>query len=308
MERTLLGRFKPSARGAILLVIGISIFGFADNLTLLVSQNVSVGQFHFSRSVIAGIMVFGVAKLFGISVVPRYWKPIIIRTGFMVTSMLLYFGAMPMMPIAEAGAGLFTSPIFVLILSSIIFGEKVGWEQVLAVAVGSFGVLLVLQPGSNGLSVFQLMPIMAGACYAAGSIITYRFLQEESSFAILISFIMAIGLSGALITSGLTIFPVSSMLLKTAPFLFLGWQSVDELYWVRLFVIAACATAALSLMTRAYQLTRTSYAAVFEYSYLISVGFFSWIFWGIVPNFLSIIGIVLIVISGIIITLAQRKK
>ena len=136
----------------------------------------------------------------------------------------------------------------------------------------------------------------------------HRYLQEESSFAILMSFITAIGLSGALITSGLTIFPVSSILVEKAPFLFLGWRSVDELYWVSLFIIAAGATAALSLMTRAYQLTRTSYAAVFEYSYLISVGFFSWIFWGIVPNFLSIIGIVLIIISGTIITLAQRNE
>ena len=304
----MLGQFTPSARGAILLVTGVSIFGFSDNLTLLVSQDVSVGQFHFSRSVIAGFMVYGVARLFGMSVVPRYWKAISIRTGFMVTSMLLYFGAMPMMPIAEAGAGLFTSPIFVLILSTFIFGEKIGWRQVLAVAIGSCGVLLVLQPGSNGLSVFQLMPIMAGACYAAGSIITYRYLQEESSFAILMSFITAIGLSGALITSGLTIFPVNSILVEKAPFLFLGWRSVDELYWVSLFIIAAGATAALSLMTRAYQLTRTSYAAVFEYSYLISVGFFSWIFWGIVPNFLSVIGIVLIIVSGTIITLAQRNE
>ena len=87
----MLGRFTPSARGAILLVTGVSIFGFSDNLTLLVSQDVSVGQFHFSRSVIAGFMVYGVARLFRMSVVPRYWKAISIRTGFMVTSMLLYF-------------------------------------------------------------------------------------------------------------------------------------------------------------------------------------------------------------------------
>ena len=304
----MLSRLKTSARGAILLVTGISIFGFTDNLTLLVSKEVSVGQFHFSRSAIVGFMVFGVARLFRMSVVPRYWKPVIIRTCFMVTSMLLYFGAMPMMPIAEAGAGLFTSPIFVLVLSAFIFGEKIGWRQVLAVAIGSCGVLLVLQPGSNGFSVFQLMPIMAGACYAFGSIITYRYLHEESSFAILMSFITAIGLSGALITTVLTIFPVNSILIHQAPFLFTGWQSVDELYWLRLFIIAVGATAALSLMTRAYQLTQTSYIVVFEYAYLISVGFFSWLFWGVIPDFLSVIGIVLIIIAGIIIGLAQQKQ
>ena len=304
----MLKKFSPATQGAILLVSGISIFGFSDNLTLLVSDQVSVGQFHFSRSLIAMFMVFGLGKLFGLSVIPQYWKPILIRTFFMVTSMLLYFGVMPMMPIAEAGAGLFTSPIFVLIFSAIFFKEHIGRRRVIAVMIGSCGVLLVLQPGGDGFSFYQIMPIMAGACYALGSIITYRYLRDESSLAILMSFIISIGLCGALITTFLTIFPVGPGLIKQAPFLFQAWQSVDAMFWLWMVIIAAGASAALSLMTRAYQLTQTSYAAIYEYAYLISVGLFSWLFWGIVPNSLSVFGIVLIIFSGIVIVLAQQQK
>ena len=111
----------PATRGAILLVSGISVFGFSDNLTLLVSDQVGVGQFHFSRSLIAVVMVAILGRIFGMPVIPRYWKPVLARTVFIVTSMLLYFGVLPMMPIAEAGAGLFTSPIFVLIFSAVFF-------------------------------------------------------------------------------------------------------------------------------------------------------------------------------------------
>ena len=124
----LLGGFTPTTQGAILLVSGISIFGFSDNLTLLVSDQVSVGQFHFSRSMIAVFMVIGLGRVFGLSVIPRYWKPILIRTFFMVTSMLFYFGVMPMMPIAEAGAGLFTSPMFVLIFSAFFLKNRLAGE------------------------------------------------------------------------------------------------------------------------------------------------------------------------------------
>ena len=304
----MLKKFSPATQGAILLVSGISIFGFSDNLTLIVSDNVSVGQFHFSRSIIAMFMVFGLGKLFGLSVIPKYWKPILIRTFFMVTSMLLYFGVMPMMPIAEAGAGLFTSPIFVLVFSTIFFKERIGIKRVIAVMIGSGGVLLVLQPGGGGFSFYQIMPILAGACYALGSIITYRYLRDESSLAILMSFIISIGLCGALITTLFTLFPVEPALIKQAPFLFQGWQSVDALFWLWMIVIAAGASAALSLMTRAYQLTKTSYAAIYEYAYLISVGLFSWLFWGIVPNTLSIFGIVLIIFSGIVIVFAQQQN
>ena len=303
----LLEKFTPATRGAILLVCGISIFGFSDNLTLLVSDQVSVGQFHFSRSLIAMFMVFGLGKVFGLSVMPKYWKPILIRTFFMVTSMLLYFGVMPMMPIAEAGAGLFTSPIFVLIFSTIFFKEHIGWRKVFAVIIGSCGVLLVLQPGANGFTFFQLMPMMAGACYALGSIITYHYLREESSLAILMSFIVSIGLCGFVITTLLTYFPVAPDTVAQAPFLFQGWQSVDGSFWLWMFIIAALASTALSLMTRAYQLAQTSYAAIFEYAYLISVGLCSWLFWGIIPNYLSAIGILLIIFAGVMIVLAPQK-
>lgn len=300
-------QLSDASKGAIFLVSGISIFGFSDNLTLLVSDTVSVGQFHFSRSLIAIFMVIIAARLFGMPVLAKLWKPIAARTVFMVTSMLLYFGAMPMMPIAEAGAGLFTSPIFVLLFSAILFSERIGIRRILAVAMGSLGVWCVLQPGAEGFTIYQLMPILAGACYAIGSIITYRYLQDESAFAILLSFLLAIGVSGALITSVFTLFPASDDLIATAPFLFSGWQTVDTHYWLYLFIIALGATVALSLMTRAYQLAQTSYAAIFEYAYLLSVSYFSWQFWDITPNALGVVGIVFIIASGVIITLAQRK-
>ena len=108
---------QPLAKSGILLTLGISIFGFADNLTLLVSDKVSVGQFHFSRSICACVVVFVYAYLNGINIFPRNLKAVLIRTFFNVISMLLFFAVIPMMPIAEAGAGLFTSPVFVLVFS-----------------------------------------------------------------------------------------------------------------------------------------------------------------------------------------------
>jgi drug/metabolite transporter (DMT)-like permease len=297
----------PSKLGAVLLVLGISIFGFSDNLTLLVSDQVGVGQFHFSRSLFAVLMVALLGKIFGLSVMPRRWKPMLARTGFMVTSIMLYFSVMPMMPIAEAGAGLFTSPIFVLLFSMVFFKERIGWRRIMAVVIGTMGVILVLQPGRDGFAIYHMLPVIAGASYAMGSIITYRYLRDESSLAILMSFIVSIGICGAMGTSALTVFPVSSELLEQAPFLFRGWQAVDGLFWFWMAIIAAGACAALSLMTRAYQLTKTSYAAIYEYAYLISVGFFGWLFWGTVPDIISIFGIMLIIAAGVIIVLAQQN-
>ena len=298
---------QPATRGAVLLVCGISVFGFSDNLTLLVSDQVGVGQFHFSRSLYAMLMVAFLGRAFGVTVIPKYWKPVLARTVFMVTAILLYFAVMPMMPIAEAGAGLFTSPIFVLLFSAVLFKERIGWRRIIAVIMGTCGVLLVFKPGNEGFSIYHMLPVMAGACYAMGSIITFRHLRDESPLAILMSFIVSIGVCGAVVTTAFTILPVPSELLDQAPFLFKGWQIVDDLFWLWILLIAVGASVALSLMTKAYQLAETSYLAIYEYAYLISVGLFGWIFWGIIPGIMSIIGIILIVFSGALIVIAQQR-
>ena len=301
-----LSNISPESRSAILLVAGISIFGFSDNLTMLVSDDVGVGQFHFSRSLFAVSMVAILGKFLGLSVIPRLWKPVLVRTLFMVIAIFLYFSVMPMMAIAEAGAGLFTSPIFVLIFSAILFRERIGWRRILAVVMGSCGVLLILRPGSDGFSLYHLIPVLSGASYAFGSIITFRYLSDESPLAILMSFIVAIGLCGGAFATGLTVVPASQELIAQAPFLFRGWQMVDVWFWIWMAVIAMGACMALSMMTRAYQIAQTSYAAIYEYAYLISVGFFGWAFWGVVPDILSTAGIVLIIFAGVLIVLARH--
>ncbi len=297
---------SPENRGALLLVLGISIFGFSDNLTLLVSDQVGVGQFHFSRSLFAILLIATCSRFLGYSIMPVRWKPLIGRTVFMVIAILLYFSVMPMMPIAEAGAGLFTSPIFVLLFSSLFFGERIGWRRASAVLIGTTGVLLILQPAQDGFSPFHMLPVLSGASYALGSIITYRYLHDESPMAILMSFFVAIGLCGALVASSFTLFSAPSTLQTQAPFLFTGWRSVGTDFWLWMMVIAIGASLALSLMTRAYQIAKTSYAAIYEYAYLLSVGVFGWMFWGMAPDLFSFAGIVCIVIAGIVIVLAQQ--
>ena len=297
---------SPENRGALLLVMGISIFGFSDNLTLLVSDQVGVGQFHFSRSLFAIVLIATLSRFLCYSIMPKHWKPMIARTVSMMIAILVYFSVMPMMPIAEAGAGLFTSPIFVLLFSSLFFKEQIGWRRALAVAIGTVGVLLILKPGQAGFSLFRLLPVFSGVSYALGSIITYRYLGDESPMAILMSFFVAIGFCGGLVASSFALFPVPDAMHKQAPFLFTSWQAVETTFWLWMFAIAIGASLALSLMTRAYQIAKTSYAAIYEYAYLLSVGIFGWMFWSIVPDLVSIAGIICIAIAGIVIVLAQQ--
>jgi len=65
---------------------------------------------------------------------------------------------------------------------------------------------------------------------------------------------------------------------------------------------------AIYLIIKAYQISKPTYAAIYEYTYLISAGLFSWLFWGIFPNFYGLIGIISIIIAGIIIIMGNSEK
>ena len=120
------------------------------------------------------------------------------------------------------------------------------------------------------------------------------------------SFFVAIGFCGGLVASSFALFPVPDALRSQAPFLFSGWQSVGTGFWFWILVIAVGASLALSLMTRAYQIAKTSYAAIYEYACLLSAGIFGWMFWDITPDLVSAAGIIFIMIAGIVIVLAQQ--
>ena len=303
----LINKIPPELRGGALLILGLGSFGFTDNLILLISDEVSVGQFHFSRSLFASVLVLLLARVLKSPIRPRRLGFALLRTAFIAMSMMLYFSVLPMMPIAEAAAGLFTSPILVLVFSTILFRERIGWRRVLAVAVGSFGVLLVLKPGGDGFTPYHLLPLMAAACYAMGAITTYRYCRDESALGLTLLFLLAVGLGGVISTTTMTVFPVSPELVAEAPFLFRGWAMVDQRFWMIMVLIAISVVGGMWAVNRAYQLTLTSYAAVYEYTYLITAGITGWLFWGTAPDGYSMIGIIFIVAAGVMITLAQQR-
>ncbi len=294
---------SPQAKSGLLLSAGVCIFGFADNLMLFITDQVSVGQFHFNRSLIACILVFLLAFLKRESLLPLRWWPVLLRTFFNTLAMLLYFGVLPMMPIAEAGAGLFTSPMFVLIFSYLFLNVKISLVQIFAFALGLIGVILVFGTNFSQFSVYHSLPVLAGASYAIGVILTNRYCSQESPLALVFSFLVAIGVLGFAMTSWFTLFPADISNLADAPFLFNGWQSVNGFYWWIMIIVGLGGATAIYFMIIAYQIGDPTFSAIYEYVYLIAAGFFSWYIWGILPGSLSFFGIIAIVLAGLIISL-----
>ena len=112
----------PVARGASLIVAGMTAIGFVDNFVWVIAAEISVWQFHLLRSAIA-LPLLALAAAFGLRLRPNRPARVAARAALHGTAMLLYFAALGFLPIAQVGAGLFTAPLFVLLFAAILFGS-----------------------------------------------------------------------------------------------------------------------------------------------------------------------------------------
>ncbi len=297
---------KPQNQSAMLMVTGISILGISDNFVPYVSEQVGLGQFHFMRSLIALACILFFARITNLTLLPVSWWAVFLRTAFLSISMGLFFSVLSFLPVAVAGAGLFTSPIFVLLFSFLLFGLRPGRRRILAVLIGTTGVFLILRPDKLDFNLLQLMPVLAGAFYALASITTRRLCADESPLALVAAYFVFLCVAGLIWAASVSVIfggPFS----PEAEFIFrrLVWTSTEVWLWIALMAIMTVIAA--WMLFRAYQIAETSYAVIYEYSYLISGGFVGLILWKAELNLSSLGGMVMIILSGVIITLAKRQ-
>ena len=93
---------------------------------------------------------------------PINWKPVYLRAFMMTCCMFCFFSASPSLSVAQMAAGLYTYPLFVLILAIVILKEKVGIWRLTALIIGLIGTLIILEPWSYKFKYDQLLPVLAG--------------------------------------------------------------------------------------------------------------------------------------------------
>jgi drug/metabolite transporter (DMT)-like permease len=295
---------RPLAAAAAMLA-AMLIIGFIDNFVVVIAENHGLWQFQFLRTLMALPMVAAMTLLGMGGMRPLRWRAVAARSLFLSAAMMLYFGALAFLPIAEAVAGLFTSPVWVMIISVLFLGERVGPIRIGAAVAGFVGVILVLRPDAEALSPMVLVPVLAGFLYAIGAIATRRWCSGESALSLLAGNFLAMGAWSALGLLVLTLFP---QIAAPGPegFLARGWVAPDGPFWFWTFVQALGSVVGVWLIVRAYQLGEASFSASFEYSLLVFVAAWAWILRGETLDPFALVGIGVIVASGAVIALRGR--
>ncbi|MCX7892352.1 MAG: DMT family transporter [Burkholderiales bacterium] len=280
-----------SLRGIALLVAAVSTFAVMDTIAKWLAQTYPVPAVVWARYMSQVLVMVVLAG-------PRY-RAALVRTRrpglqltrgvVLVSSTMLFFSAISLMPIAEASAITFISPLILTGMSVVLLKERVSPAAWVAVAFGFVGVLVIIRPGSGIFSAAAALPIATAFFFAAYQLLTRKLAGVDSTIATL--FISA--LVGAVV------------MCFVVPFF---WRPLAS-PWHALLLLAMgfLATAGHFMLIRAFEKAPASTLAPFVYAQLGAVLLLGYLVFGNFPDGWSLVGMGLIVASGAYVVLRQRR-
>jgi drug/metabolite transporter (DMT)-like permease len=219
---------------------------------------------------------------------PRHMGLQIIRGGLLLSSTIFFFAAIARMPLAGSLTLVFIYPIIVTALSSILLGEKVGIRRWVAVSVGFLGALIIIRPGFNNIDSGTIYAISAGAIYALYVVATRKLS----------------GSAPPLVTLTFTALLRAVIMSAWVPF---EWVAPNSFGCSLMAATGACAALGHFLLIKAFDHAPASVLAPFGYSEIIMAAIIGFVVFGDFPDAIIWLGVGVITLSGIYISMRERK-
>ncbi|CAB3911775.1 DMT family transporter [Achromobacter anxifer] len=216
-------------------------------------------------------------------------KPLLVLRGLLLATVgTCFMTALIWMPLSEATAIYFTSPLIMVALSPWLLGERVRPAQWTAVAAGFGGMLLIVRPGSNLPWLGTLLMAVSAVSYAVFQVLT-RKLSGKVPGPVQYAYTAFI----CLIVTGLP-----------APFFLPDpWPDLaDTLFIVGL---GACSGLAQIFLISAFQRVSAATLAPLNYFQLLLAVVFSTLWFQRPPDGLALAGMALIIASGVFLALRR---
>jgi drug/metabolite transporter (DMT)-like permease len=231
-----------------------------------------------------------------------------LRGLLIVLANLTFFAGLASLPLAEASAVVFVSPVLITIFSFYFLGEQIGVWRWSAVIVGLIGMICVVQPFGARLELTYLWPLAAAVCYA-GFTVTTRFLGRTEGVASLatysiVSFLVVSVAMGLLVGDG----SFANTGNPNLEFLLRAWRWPDAADLGQIAAIGVLSAVIAIAMSAAYRAGEASFLAPFEYVNLPLVLLWGFLIFGDFPNALALFGMALIASGGMIMIFRERAK
>lgn len=225
------------------------------------------------------------------TVLVRTQRPVIqiLRGVLLLAGSLFFIGALKFMPLAEATAIAYLAPLIVTLMSVVFLKETVEPARWIAVFCGFIGVLIIIRPGAGVFTWAALLPVCNAVSFATYQLLTRRLVGVDSPY----TSIFYVGLVGTALMS--VVVPAA-------------WMPLQSPSHLGLFgAIGILGVLGHLILIKAYDHAPASRLAPFSYSQLIwvaAIGFFAF---GDFPDGWSLLGIAILVASGVYIATHQRR-
>lgn len=201
-----------------------------------------------------------------------------------------FYFALIHIPLIEAQLLRNAAPLFVPLVVFLSVGIKIPKARYWPLAIGFIGVLVVLRPTSGEVNLWHLIGL-GSALALATSMVTTRLLIHTEAAASVVFYYFAI----ALVVS----MPLAIINFDRAPLHIWG---VGLLAGVGLYL-------AMHLYTLSFRYAKPSAIAPITYFGVVFAGVWGWLFWGQIPDLLTCIGILLVILGAVVtIWLPEDKK
>ena len=174
----------------------------------------------------------------------------IVRGCLFFASLSLFMAGVRVLPLAEAVAILFTSPLLVAALSHPILGERVGARRWGAITAGFAGILIILRPGTEVFQLEALFALLSALCFSLALLLTRRMAATETNVAMLTYTHL-----GAAIVS--------------LPLLIFVWREPAAGHFLLFLLLGVAGGVGNYLIILAYRHAPASVVAPFDYSELV---------------------------------------
>ena len=278
-------------KGIGLMLLGMTLVPFLDVFAKILSEDYPVTQvtwarFFFHAIWLIPIMIWQKVVVFALPEKPGLQ---FVRGLMLTLATLFFFAAIKTNPIPNALTLLFVSPLVVAVLSPYILGE--GFDKYIGagVLVGFIGVIVVLQPDSEQFKPSLLYALVAGFCYAFYIIITKKLSFRAPP--VLTLFYSAI--VGILIMTPLT---------------FSSWVMPDIRGLLMGAAMGFFAATSHFMIIKACEFASASELSPFNYFEIVVAIALSYIVFGFIPNLQAVLGLLIIIFSGLYVSWRAMKK
>lgn len=278
-------------RAILLVVLGVACLSCSDATAKYLGRTLPPAEIAWMRYVVFTALVMPLALRGGSLSVLKTTRPglQVVRGLGMLGSALFFIMAMQHLPLAEAAAISFVSPVFVTVLSILLLAEKVGIRRWAALLVGLAGVVIVIRPGAEGFQPASLLPILTAFSWALGLVATRKMTVQENPLT-------------TMVWSALTGLIALTALLP----LHAAWPTPWEMLLGAF--IGLVYTAAQWLLILAYRQGEASVLAPFTYVQLIWSTALGFLVFGAVPDHWTFVGTGVIIASGLYTAHRERMR